>query len=61
MTAKRKSRSDEIDWDNLDPDEPLTITLLRPSLATLIKNCEKIRRRNSKQSRRRKSHSAHEA
>jgi hypothetical protein len=42
--TKRKPRSDKIDWDNLDPDEPLTITILRPSLETLIKNCEKFRR-----------------
>jgi hypothetical protein len=42
--TKRKSRGDKIDWDNLDPDEELTITLLRPSLEELIKNCEKFRR-----------------
>jgi len=47
--------------ENIDSDEILTITLLRPSLESLIKRMEQNRRCNSKKLRRRKSNSPHEA
>jgi len=60
MGSKKQKHSEKIDWDNLDPDEPLTITLLRPSLAILLKNAKTLRRRTSQKARRRKSTSTNE-
>jgi len=56
---KKKDSSKKIDWEKIDPDEQLTITLLRPSLQTL-RNAKKLAAANSKKSQRRQSSSAHE-
>jgi hypothetical protein len=53
----RKGDSDKIDWAKIDPDEVLTITLLRPPFESLVKQ---IRRRSPQTSPRRKSKSTHE-
>jgi len=54
---KRNKKKPLQPLDDIGPDEVLTITLLRPSLKSLLKQ---IRRRNSQKSRRQRNTSARE-
>jgi hypothetical protein len=58
--SKPNEKSSE-NKENVDSDEILTITLLRPSLESLIKRIEQNRRCNPKKSQRRKSNYPHDA